>query len=172
MMNDKKTLEISQNLCYNYIYDIDYAGILLDVNLLFIHVAAVVLMLSSHWMGTDYMENSLRIIFNRGSRLLCTGGFFCYVRDDIMTEEEMRAFAEEQALKVQDRISERMKTENLDPDVNHIFFGLYLCSNTTKIMDKKFIEDLKRYIDIMHEEYTSWADNLRNGVILGENPEE
>ena len=66
----KKILEISQNLCYNYIYDIDYAGILLDVNLLFIHVAAVVLMLPPHWRETDYMENSLRIIFNRGSRLL------------------------------------------------------------------------------------------------------
>ena len=104
--------------------------------------------------------------------MLYTGGFFCYVKDDIMTEEEMRAFAEEQSAKVQDRISERMKTENLDPDVNHILFGLYLCSNTTKIMDKKFIEDLKRYIDIMHEEYTSWADDLRKGMIYGEKPEE
>lgn len=94
-------------------------------------------------------------------------------RNDItMTEEEMKAFAEEQALKVQDRISERVKAENLDPNVNYILFGLYLCDDKIKIMDKKFIEDLKRYIDIMHEEYTSWADDLRKGMISGEKPEE
>lgn len=110
--------------------------------------------------------------------MLWAGGFFCYVRDDItmteeeITEQEMKAFAEEQALKVQDRISERVKAENLDPNVNYILFGLYLCDDKIKIMDKKFIEDLKRYIDIMHEEYTSWADDLRKGMISGENPEE
>lgn len=79
-----------------------------------------------------------------------------------MEDEIIKKIAEKQYDNVAKGISKRISEENLDAEVYSALFGFILCIN--RITDKKFIEDVKRSIDIMHEEYTTGTKNLRDFV--------